>query len=55
MISISQNVGSLDRSIRLLISLVFLGLGLFGSYSPVWQAILLLLGTAELLTSISGY
>lgn len=55
MISIPQNVGLLDRSIRLVAALLFLGLGLYGAYSPIWQAILLLLGTAELLTSISGY
>ncbi|MDD3269801.1 MAG: DUF2892 domain-containing protein [Syntrophomonadaceae bacterium] len=55
MISINKNVGSLDRSLRFAVSLFLLGLGLFGSYMPVWQAILLLLGVAELITSITAY
>ncbi|MDD2619318.1 MAG: DUF2892 domain-containing protein [Syntrophomonadaceae bacterium] len=55
MIHIHKNAALLDRIIRFILSLAFFGLGLFGTYSPLWQAIFLLLGTAELLTSATGY
>jgi hypothetical protein len=49
------NVGGIERSIRIVIGIVLLGIGAFAGLPPVGMAVALIAGTIALVTGAIGY
>ena len=49
------NVGGVERPIRIVVGIVVIAIGAFGSLSPIGTAIALVVGTIALVTGAIGY
>jgi hypothetical protein len=50
-----NNVGGVERPIRIILGVVLLGVGAFGGLSAMWMALLFVVGTVLLVTGAIGY
>ncbi len=50
-----QNVGSIDRIVRVILGLIFFALGLTGVVSGVWVWVVYILGAVMLATSAMSF